>query len=139
VPDAAPWECPRCHCLFERPGYGHEPCGDPAAAILAGIRENFAARSKHAQGLGASPADFRLLLAAVERALKLADELDAEAAQADARAQRADERGADSACAVLYARATALNEGARRSREAITAALTGAPGNEGREVQHGMG
>jgi hypothetical protein len=24
--DTAPWECPRCHCLFERPGFGHEPC-----------------------------------------------------------------------------------------------------------------
>jgi len=35
MPDPAPWECPRCHCLFERPGYGHEPCGDSAAVILA--------------------------------------------------------------------------------------------------------
>jgi hypothetical protein len=26
VPGAA-WECPRCHCLFERPGFAHEPCG----------------------------------------------------------------------------------------------------------------
>ena len=66
------------------------------------------------------------LIGAVERVLELADELDAEAAQADAWAQRADERGADTACAVLYARATALNKGARRSREAITDALAGA-------------
>lgn len=21
-----PWECPRCHCLFELPGFHHEPC-----------------------------------------------------------------------------------------------------------------
>lgn len=20
------WECPRCHCLFERAGFDHEPC-----------------------------------------------------------------------------------------------------------------
>lgn len=21
-----PWECPRCHCLFVRPGFDHNPC-----------------------------------------------------------------------------------------------------------------
>ena len=21
-----PWECPQCHCLFERAGMDHEPC-----------------------------------------------------------------------------------------------------------------
>jgi hypothetical protein len=30
MPDTAdtpePWECPRCHCLFERAGLDHEPC-----------------------------------------------------------------------------------------------------------------
>ena len=35
TPDPAPWECPRCHCLFERPGFGHEPCGDPVSVTLA--------------------------------------------------------------------------------------------------------
>jgi hypothetical protein len=72
-----------------------------------------------------TPVRISSLLAAIERVLELADDLDAEAAQADTRAQRADERGADTACTVLYARATALNEGARRFRAAITAALTG--------------
>ena len=35
TPDPAPWECPRCHCLFERPRFGHEPCGDPVSVTLA--------------------------------------------------------------------------------------------------------
>jgi hypothetical protein len=26
MPGAA-WKCPRCHCLFERPNFEHEPCG----------------------------------------------------------------------------------------------------------------
>jgi hypothetical protein len=39
TPATAPWECPRCHCLFERPGFDHEPCRDRADAILAGWRE----------------------------------------------------------------------------------------------------
>jgi hypothetical protein len=42
----------------------------PAAAILAGIRERSAARTKIG-GMGADPADARRLLAAVEIALQL--------------------------------------------------------------------
>ena len=26
LPVAGPWECPRCHSLFEQPGFTHEPC-----------------------------------------------------------------------------------------------------------------
>jgi len=47
---------------------------DDLAAALEEIRERHAARSKHAQGPGADPADFRRLLAAVEAALELVTE-----------------------------------------------------------------
>ena len=33
-----PWECPSCQCLFERPGFDHEPCGTRRAEILADPR-----------------------------------------------------------------------------------------------------
>lgn len=32
---ARAWECPRCHCLFQQPGFNHEPCSNgPALEVV---------------------------------------------------------------------------------------------------------
>jgi len=74
-----PWECPRCHCLFGRPGFDHEPCGDPASATLAAIRDealcSIAYADDHAcpdAGSSCSAHNALRLLAAVEAAWALA-------------------------------------------------------------------
>ena len=85
-------------------------------AALEEIRENFAARSKNAQGLGADPADFRRLLAAVEAVLKLTGEWETKGGRLygfDDRASRT------------------FDECAEGLREAITAALTGEEADRG--------
>ena len=143
TPDPAPWECPRCHCLFERPGFGHEPCGDPVSVTLAEAKRiadtlAFACRipdkvpdftacggpAAEAYWAYFTPARIVSLLAAIEAVLKLAGDWDNESVRLDAVAARSfpgGDRGV-----IAAARAGVFQGCAEALREAITSALTGA-------------
>lgn len=110
---------------------------DTLTAELAQIlkrHEELRSRYGHVGGLlvlTKAKDDVPRLLAAVEAVLKQADDWGAEAVKAEDRAQLASERGDNTACAVLYARATALNQNARGLREAITRELSREGGGDG--------
>lgn len=154
TPDPAPWECPRCHCLFERPRSGHEPCGDPVSVTLAEAKRiadtlAFACRipdkvpdftacggpAAEAYWAYFTPARIVSLLAAVGRVLEMAAEWSAESAGLEGGHRGLADHGADKLRTAMYARSVALQDCADQFREAITAALTGQEAGDGLETR----
>jgi hypothetical protein len=112
---------------------------DPAAAILAGIRER-AKWTSSADGIAApgataekSARDVPALLGAVERLLEVADDWTAESDELDDLAEKpgTDEEGRP----IMQGQAMAYSSCAQDLRETITAALAGKEGTGGEVAQ----
>lgn len=102
---------------------------DDLSAILSGIRErgyrNGATGAECARLSDSAAVDVPVLLAAIDAALKVADEWDAQAKKLESRSEFLFERSGETAAVMLDGRSQAHKDCARALREAISRELTG--------------